>query len=184
MHDTVRSEAMRHHVLTFNKAPASLTQSRALLRLTNPTDDRAAVAITGRDDAGRAGAGTVRLPLAAGASRMLTVHQLERGDSSFQGSLGTRGTGRWQLFVAANRPIRVMNLLLNPNTGYMTNLSSMKEADVIRGSAGGDELWGTSGNDIIDPGGQQHVARSGCGQRLRHRARLDGRRHDRLHRER
>ena len=152
MHDTVRSEAMRHHVLTFNKAPASLTQSRALLRLTNPTDDRAAVAITGRDDAGRAGAGTVRLPLAAGASRMLTVHQLERGDSSFQGSLGTRGTGRWQLFVAANRPIRVMNLLLNPNTGYMTNLSSMKDADVIRGSAGGDELWGTSGNDIIDPG--------------------------------
>ena len=152
MHDTVRSEAMRHHVLTFNKAPASLTQSRALLRLTNPTDDRVAVAIKGRDDAGRAGAGTVRLSLAAGASRMLTVRQLERGDSSFQGHLGTRGTGRWQLFVAANRPVRVMNLMLSPTTGYMTNLSSMKEADVIRGSAGGDELWGTSGNDIIDPG--------------------------------
>ena len=29
MHDTVRSEAMRHRVLTFNKAPASLTWSHA-----------------------------------------------------------------------------------------------------------------------------------------------------------
>ena len=93
---------------------------------------------------------SVSLP--AGAARMLTVHQLEQGDDGFEGSLGDDGRGRWQLFVSADRPIRVMNLMRSPNTGYMTNLSSMKEADVIRGSAGGDELWGTSGNDIIDPG--------------------------------
>ena len=152
MHDTVRSEAMRHHVPTFDKAPASRTGAHARLRLTNPTGDRAAVTITGRDDAGRAGAGTVRLSLAAGASRMLTVHQLEQGHDSFQGRLGTRGQGRWQLFVAADRPIRVMNLMLGPSTGYLTNLSSMKEADIIRGSAGGDELWGTGGDDRIEPG--------------------------------
>ena len=152
MHDTVRSEAMRHRVLVFNKAPASLTWSRALLRLINPTDDSVDVTITGQDDQGRPGAGTVSVSLPAGAARMLTVHQLEQGDDGFEGSLGDEGTGRWQLFVSADRPIRVMNLMLSPNTGYMTNLSSMKGDDVIRGSAGGDELWGTSGNDIIDPG--------------------------------
>ena len=152
MHDTVRSEAMRHHVVTFDKAPVSRTQSRAELRVTNPTDDRVSVTITGRDDAGRAGTGRVRFSLAAQASRMLTVDQLEQGHSSFQGRLGTQGRGRWQLWVAANRPIRVMNLMRSPSTGYMTNLSSMKEADVIRGSARGDELWGTSGDDRIEPG--------------------------------
>ena len=152
MHDTVRSEAMRHRVLTFNKAPASRTWSRAELRVINPSEDRANVTITGRDDAGRPGAGTVRFSLAPRASRIVTVHQLERGDRGFQGRLGTQGRGRWQLFVAGTRPIRVMNLMRSPSTGYMTNLSSMKEADVIRGSAGGDELWGTSGDDRIEPG--------------------------------
>ena len=152
MHDTVRSEAMRHHVLAFNKAPASGRSSLAELRVINPSEDRANVTITGRDDAGRPGAGTVRFSLAPRASRIVTVHQLERGDRGFQGRLGTQGRGRWQLFVAGTRPIRVMNLMRSPSTGYMTNLSSMKEADVIRGSAGGDELWGTSGDDRIEPG--------------------------------
>ena len=152
MHDVVRGEAMRHHVLNFNKAPVSRGWSRGQLRLINPSDDSADVTITGHDDYGNPGAGAVSLSLPAGASRTLTAHQLEGGDDDFDGSLGDGGTGRWQLFVSADRPIRVMNLMLSPNTGYMTNLSSMKEADVIRGSAGGDELWGTSGNDIIDPG--------------------------------
>ena len=97
------------------------------------------------------GLGAVSVKLPAGAARMLTVHQLEQGDDGFEGSLGDDGRGRWQLFVSADRPIRVMNLMRSPNTGYMTNLSSMKEADVIRGSAGGDELWGTSGDDRIEP---------------------------------
>ena len=152
MHDVVRGEAMRHHVLNFNKAPVSRGWSRGQLRLINPSDDSADVTITGHDDYGNPGAGAVSVTLPAGASRTLTAHQLEGGDDDFDGSLGDEGIGRWQLFVSADRPIQVMALMLSPNTGYMTNLSSMKEADVIRGSAGGDELWGTSGNDIIDPG--------------------------------
>ena len=152
MHDVVRGEAMRHHVLTFNKAPVSRGWSRGQLRLINPSDDSADVTITGHDDYGNPGAGAVSVTLPAGASRTLTAHQLEGGDDDFDGSLGDGGIGRWQLFVSADRPIRVMSLMLSPNTGYMTNLSSMKGDDVIRGSAGGDELWGTIGNDRIEPG--------------------------------
>ena len=122
------------------------------MRLINPSDDSADVTITGHDDYGNPGAGAVSVTLPAGASRTLTAHQLEGGDDDFDGSLGDEGIGRWQLFVSADRPIQVMALMLSPNTGYMTNLSSMKEADVIRGSAGGDELWGTSGDDRIEPG--------------------------------
>ena len=47
MHDVVRGEAMRHHVLTLNKAPVSLGWSRGQLRLINPTDDSVDVTITG-----------------------------------------------------------------------------------------------------------------------------------------
>ena len=152
MHDVVRGEAMRHHVLNFNKAPVSRGWSRGQLRLINPSDDSANVTITGHDDYGNPGAGAVSVTLPAGASRTLTAHQLEGGDDDFDGSLGDDGIGRWQLFVSADRPIQVMALMLSPNTGYMTNLSSMKEADVIRGSAGGDELYGTNGDDVINPG--------------------------------
>ena len=92
------------------------------------------------------------LSLPAGASRTLTAHQLEGGDDDFDGSLGDDGIGRWQLFVSADRPIRVMSLMLSPTTGYMTNLSSMVGEGVIRGSAGDDELYGTAGDDVLDPG--------------------------------
>ena len=135
MHDVVRGEAMRHHVLTFNKAPVSLGWSRGQLRLINPSDDSVDVTITGHDDYGNPGAGAVSVTLPAGASRTLTAHQLEGGDDDFDGSLGDEGIGRWQLFVSADRPIRVMALMLSPNTGYMTNLSSMKGDDVIQGDA-------------------------------------------------
>ena len=157
MHDVVRGEAMRHHVLTFNKAPVSLGWSRGQLRLINPTDDSVDVTITGHDDYGNPGAGAVSLTLPAGASRTLTAHQLEGGDDDFDGSLGDGGIGRWQLFVSADTPIRVMSLMLSPNTGYMTNLSSMKGDDVIRGGPGGDELRGGNGDDIINPGDNGQV---------------------------
>ena len=130
MHDVVRGEAMRHHVLTFNKAPVSRGWSRGQLRLINPTDDSADVTITGHDDYGNPGAGAVSLSLPAGGSRTLTAHQLEGGDDDFDGSLGDGGIGRWQLFVSADRPIRVMSLMLSPNTGYMTNLSSLSAPGV------------------------------------------------------
>ena len=138
MHDVVRGEAMRHHVLNFNKAPVSRGWSRGQLRLINPSDDSVDVTITGHDDYGNPGAGAVSVTLPAGASRTLTAHQLEGGDDDFDGSLGDDGIGRWQLFVSADRPIQVMALMLSPNTGYMTNLSSMKGDDVIQGYAPAD----------------------------------------------
>ena len=55
MHDVVRGEAMRHHVLNFNKAPVSRGWSRGQLRLINPSDDSADVTITGQDDYGNPG---------------------------------------------------------------------------------------------------------------------------------
>ena len=127
MHDVVRDVAMPQHVLTFNKAPKSLGWSRSQLRLINPNDSRVNITITAHDDRDDPAADTVSLSLPAGAARILTSHQLERGGDGFDGRFGSDGYGRWQVFVEATRPIWVMNLMFSPTTGYITNLSSERE---------------------------------------------------------
>ena len=84
------------------------------------------------------------------SARTLTAQQLEQGDAGLSGRLGD-GAGKWQLFVSAGRPIQVMSLLTTP-TGHLTNLSTVTGEHIIRGSAGGDELWGGNGDDIIHLG--------------------------------
>ena len=82
----------------------------------------AEVTVTGRDDAGDAASGTVRLTLPAGAARTLTAQALEAGGAGFDGSLGD-GAGKWRLNVSATADIQVMSLLSN-HTGHLTNLST------------------------------------------------------------
>ena len=53
----------------------------------------------------------------------MSAQQLELGDDSLSGRLGT-GTGKWQLFVTASGPVEVVSLLQSP-TGHLSNLSTI-----------------------------------------------------------
>ena len=147
VHDAVASRSMRHHVPTFN--PGSNLGQRSLLRLVNASGLDTDVVITGRDDAGAAAAGEVRLTLPADEVRTLSAQALEAGGDDFEGRFGD-GTGKWQVFVTAGRPIQVMSLLSSP--GNLVNLSAGPGDDTIRGGPGGDELFGSNGDDVFDPG--------------------------------
>ncbi len=80
--------------------------------------------IAGLDDNGDpAPDGDVRLTLGSREARTLTAQALESGeDDGLAGSLGD-GEGKWQLFVSADGPIRVMSLLRSP-TAHLSNLSA------------------------------------------------------------
>ena len=120
MHDVARTLGDgRHHVPFFN--PGSNPHQRSELRLINLGDENVEVTIEGLDDDGEEPAGEVRLTLGAGEARLLSAEDLETGGPGFSGMLGD-GAGKWQLFVTADGPIRVMSLLQSP-TGHLTNLS-------------------------------------------------------------
>ena len=111
-HDVVPPEGGLYRVPFFN--PASNWRQVSLLRLTNPGTETATVRIQGIDDAGVGGG--AETTVAAGASRTLSAQDLEGM------GLGD-GTGKWQLVVDADQPLRVMSLLRSP-TGHLTNLST------------------------------------------------------------
>ena len=111
--------SMRFHVPIFN--PGKNVDQQSLLRLINLGDSAAVIEITGLDDQGKPPEARVSLTLPAGAADLLTAGELEQGTDEFSGRFGV-GSGKWQLFVSANRPIQVMSLLLSP-TGDLTNLS-------------------------------------------------------------
>ena len=120
IHDTVNGTETAHRVLTFN--PASEVDQVSRLRLINQSSEPAEVTIAGVDDTGASPGVDVRLTLSPGMSRNLTADELESG-SGVDGALG-EGSGRWRLFVTADRPIQVMNLLEIPS-GHIANLSSI-----------------------------------------------------------
>ena len=91
----------RYHVPFVN--PGSNSNQESLLRLINPGSGDARVVITGVDDAGDAPPlGEVSLTLAAGAARMLSARELERGGSGLTGSFG--GRDGEVAFVGDGRP--------------------------------------------------------------------------------
>ena len=139
MHDEAPVSGGGHWVPFFN--PGSNTSKVSHLRIINPGATAATVTVTGRDDGGVAGSGTVRLTLAAGASRTLSAQDLERGGAGFSGRLGD-GAGKWRLNVSSTADIQVMSLL-STRTGHLSNLST------ARADAGG----GTIENAVpITPG--------------------------------
>ena len=128
MHERVRESARRHRVPFFN--PGSNASQVSRVRLINPTEAEVAVTIAGRDDAGaEAPGGEVTLTLGPGEAREVTAQALETGGDGLAGSLGD-GTGKWQLFVAADGAIEVMSLLQSP-TGHLANLSVAGVAGVV-----------------------------------------------------
>ena len=128
VHDVIEGASMRWHVVYFN--PGSNIDKVSLLRVVNTSGIETEVVIEGRDDAGvSAPGGKVSFTLPAEGARMLSAQDLEGGYSAsesafeFEGSLGD-GTGKWQLFVTAGRPVQVMSLLNVKLTGHLANLST------------------------------------------------------------
>lgn len=118
---TAAPPANSYRIPIFN--PGRNENQTSALRLANPTGSDATVTITAEDDDGAPGpGGSVRLALRAGESRRISSRELESGNSTIDGKLGT-GTGKWELVVAADQPIEVVNLLENP-TGHLSNLST------------------------------------------------------------
>ena len=121
IHDVVPRGASGHQVTLFD--PEETPGSSGSLRLINPSTTEADVTIRGVDGTGATPGGEVRLTLGAGASREVTVAELEEGTGTgLVGALGD-GTGRWHLSIGANRRIRVMSLLSGPG-GRLANLST------------------------------------------------------------
>ena len=130
IHAQVPSYGGTYRVATFN--PGSNRNQASRLRLINPRCPQfetavcqtANVTLYGIDDAGTRSP-DVQLQVASGATREVTAAQLEGLDQDPNGLVGRLhdGTGKWQLFVAADQPIYVMSLLETP-TGHLTNLSA------------------------------------------------------------
>ena len=141
---------MRWHVPIFNPGGNADQQSR--LRVVNISGIDTEVEIEGIDDHGASGTEVVRFDLPADAALTLNAQELEEGsdDAIFDGQLGD-GTGKWQLFVSAGRPILVMSLLRS-TSGHMTNLSTVTGDRTIRGGPGPDRLYGGNGDDVLNPG--------------------------------
>ena len=101
----------------FNPGNNSNQESR--LRLVNWGEVAAAVAITAIDDAGRPGAGTVRVTIPAREARNYTAWELETGNAAdLSGGLGD-GEGKWRLRVATPDEVDAMSLLRLP-TGHIS----------------------------------------------------------------
>ena len=121
MHDVVvQGASMRYHVPFFN--PGSNDSQVSQLRLINTSDTENEVTIVGVDDDGDPAQDNVRLTLSGGGARTVTAQELESGGSGMTGAFGDGG-GKWHLFVTADLPIQVMNLLKSP-TGHQANLST------------------------------------------------------------
>ncbi len=122
IHDLAPKIAGLHRVPTFN--PARNRRQASLLRLINPEDQDAEIAIHGLDDSG-AMRGPVRLTLPAGHARSIDAPELEDGGAGLEGALGD-GEGKWRLDINADRDIQVMSLMESPD-GHITNLSSLPD---------------------------------------------------------
>lgn len=119
MHDVVASDDGVHRVPTFN--PASNREQVSRLRIVNPGESDAQVAIRGIDDSGVVSEAVVHVSIPPGAARTLHAGQLESATEERDG-LGD-GTGKWRLDVESEQPIEVMSLLESP-TGHLSNLST------------------------------------------------------------
>ena len=126
--DGTRTLEHRYDVPIFN--PGRNTNQVSTLRLINPGEHPAEVAITGTDDQGDSGENVAALTLAGGASRSISASNLESGEGLEGGQgLGT-GAGKWRLEVTSDRPILVASLLASP-TGHLTNLSTVPDNKTV-----------------------------------------------------
>lgn len=143
MHHQVRETSRRWRVSIFN--PGDNPNQVSRLRLINPGGAAANITIAGRDDAGRpAPGGQVSLSLEANRAMEISAQELQGGASGLTGSLGD-GAGKWQLSIAADRPIYAMSLM--ESAGLLSNLSAGRRA--YRGAT---NTWTLSFGDSASAG--------------------------------
>ena len=109
-------EGTTYHYVPFLN-PGRNSAQRSYLRIVNIFNfGPANVTIISVDDKGASRGPGVRLSLPAGASRTLSVSELESGGAGFEGYLG-EGVGKWRVFVfvEADSHVRVMSLLESPD---------------------------------------------------------------------
>lgn len=111
-----------HYLQTVN--PAENVNQVSVLRFINPSNSTVVATIYANDDAGDAYpvSGEVTLTLRPRGAVEISSAELEQGvaGKGLAGRLGN-GSGKWYLQVAADAPIKVMNLLFDPK-GYLTEL--------------------------------------------------------------
>ena len=118
MHDVAPVASDTHQLAFFN--PADNREQKSVLRLINPGEMDADVAVRGVDDRGESSS-EVRLVVPAGTSLWVTAEELEAGTPEMDGAMGD-GTGKWRLAVVSEQRLQVMSLLSSPS-GHLTNLS-------------------------------------------------------------
>ena len=104
--------------------PASETEQATVIRIVNRTTNTGNITISGIDDNGDAApGGVVRFELGPLQSKQLLATDLENGNAE-KGLIGalSDGAGKWQLTVAADTTIAVLNLIRTAD-GFLTNLS-------------------------------------------------------------
>ena len=122
LHDVVPRRSFYHRVTLL--APGNGLPDGSALRLINPTDAAAQVAVFGVDDANALAPGQVSTVLAPGAARTMTARELENGTTGLTGRLGD-GAGDWQLLVFTDVAIEAMTLL-DTASGPLANLSAAR----------------------------------------------------------
>ena len=136
MHDLVPSSHERgewtHRVAFFNPH-GDRTSRRSVLRVINLSDASATIRIEGRDDRGDCADAPVELDLAAGAAGWLSASELESGEGEgLSGALGD-GEGKWRLMVHSDATLAVMSLLVNRDSGAISNFSTAKATPMAAG---------------------------------------------------
>ena len=122
LHDLAPRRSFYHRVTLL--APGDGLPDGSALRLINPTDAPAEVAIFGVDDANALAPGQVSMVLAAGAARTVAARALENGAAGLTGRLGD-GDGDWQLLIFTDAAIEAMTLL-DTASGPLANLSAAR----------------------------------------------------------
>ncbi|MBO6656089.1 MAG: DUF1588 domain-containing protein [Pseudomonadales bacterium] len=124
----VPSSGNVHEVPVFN--PASNTERRSSVRVTNETNSQAAITITGYDDAGNSEDTPITFDLPGQEAMDITAQELEAGDAErFAGAFGD-GAGKWRLTITATQSVSVQGTLDN-TAGFITNLSRATEGETI-----------------------------------------------------
>ena len=124
VHDEAPHDAATggHYLAMVN--PASNTSKASTVRFVNMEPDREVMVevFALGDTAGETR--QVRLRIGPGASRNVTVRELEEGSPDLEGALGD-GTGKWRMLVEADGDIRVISLVRSVN-GHLANLSTVR----------------------------------------------------------
>ena len=155
LHDVVPRRSFYHRVTLLAPEPGGGLPDGSAVRLINPTDARADVAIFGVDDDNALAPGLVSIALAAGAARTVTARDLESGAAGLAGRLGD-GDGDWQLLIFTDSGIEAMTVL-DTASGPLANLSG------AQAEAGAILLFLAAG-DALNEGRLRITNRSAAGE--------------------